>query len=373
MGDQQQAAAQSPRTMQVEPRAHLDLLVGPNGPQSSDHLRLILFPGGPGLSGVASFAGVRDTLRAALPAAPVAAVGHPQFDAQTGAALRKADLSRDTQRRHIALCMAALDAACGGPGTEILLAHSAGMVNAGLWAAARLAEGAPERVRGLILLAPALGAPEGVKKLLPPFKLLDLLGTLLAVSLSARRHPRGGRNPMPVVRRPDGSAVLASGERARESAFARTFFSRLRTYYLGRATRSAKGVAARILADLEGAWESPFLAAVMAPELVLFNSRPTLQALRATGTSILLLGGADDRIVPPAALRELAAVLADGAGSLHYENLSGVGHFLIQEAPEQTAALITAFLAEIQHAGRSLAPAAVEHTPAQVRPDESYR
>ena len=66
----------------------------------------------------------------------------------------------------------------------------------------------------------------------------------------------------------------------------------------------------------------------------------------------LVIGGSEDRLVPP----RQADALADGLPHARRARLDGAGHFVMLERPEETAALVPGFLADL----RGLAPG--QHT-----------
>lgn len=162
---------------------------------------------------------------------------------------------------------------------------------------------APERVRGLVLLSPAITGDVG-----PPAAIRPLL-----------RSPQGRRIGPHVIRR-------LAGEVTRER--------------VGGSWHDPQRVTAEDLAPYRqllqvdgferGLWE-----------VLTAEDPPDLRALLPSITvPTLVVGGSSDRVIASASNRRTAAAIP-GA---RYEEIAGCGHTPQEECPEQLVALIRAFL-----------------------------
>jgi pimeloyl-ACP methyl ester carboxylesterase len=69
--------------------------------------------------------------------------------------------------------------------------------------------------------------------------------------------------------------------------------------------------------------------------------------LRAAGRPVLIVHGAEDRIIPVANSRALAAALAGGAGGCVLRELRGCGHCPLEQAPGDVVDAVAAFVASL--------------------------
>lgn len=167
-------------------------------------------------------------------------------------------------------------------------------------------ERAPERVRGLVLLSPAITGDVGA----PPWSRRWLRGPHLRWL-----GPR-------IVRRAAGEITRERVSRSWHDA------SRVTDQHVAPYRRML-----RVHGWERGLWE--VLTAEQPPDL-----RATL---RRVDVPTVVIGGASDRVVPPRLNRRTA----DAIAGAHYVELPGCGHTPQEECPDELAAEIRRFLDEL--------------------------